>query len=157
MLGFIDGREVLSGVTQGTNLAAMDWEEFEHPFASCSSKSSRPVQPGARATQASRDGGVDAVIFNPDPIHGGKFVVQAKRYTHTVPVAAVRELWGTMSHERASKGILVTTATFGPDAYEFAKDKPITLLDGSNLLFLLRGTVRRHSSTSRRRGRRRPN
>jgi restriction system protein len=80
---------------------------------------------------------VDAVVFDPDPFHGGKYVVQAKRYTNTVPVAAVRELWGTMNHEHASKGILVTTATFGPDAYEFAKDKPITLVDGSGLLFLL--------------------
>jgi len=31
----------------------------------------------------------------------------------------------------------VTTAEYGPDAYDFAKDKPITLLDGSNLLHLL--------------------
>jgi restriction system protein len=31
---------------------------------------------------------------------------------------------------------LVTTSQFGPDAYEFAKEKPITLLDGPNLLHL---------------------
>jgi len=30
-----------------------------------------------------------------------------------------------------------TTSNFGPDSYEFAKDKPITLLDGSNLLHML--------------------
>ncbi|GAG01708.1 unnamed protein product, partial [marine sediment metagenome] len=36
-----------------------------------------------------------------------------------------------------TKGILVTTSNYGPDAYEFAKGKPITLLDGSNLLHLL--------------------
>ncbi|MFH0734363.1 MAG: hypothetical protein V1773_06120 [bacterium] len=29
------------------------------------------------------------------------------------------------------------TADYGPDAYDFAKGKPITLLSGSNLLFLL--------------------
>jgi restriction system protein len=40
-------------------------------------------------------------------------------------------------NEGASKGILVTTSSFGPDAYEFAKGKPITLLDGGNLLHLL--------------------
>ena len=33
--------------------------------------------------------------------------------------------------------ILVTTAAYGPDAYEFAKDNPLTLLSGSNLLHLL--------------------
>jgi len=115
----------------------MDWEEFEHLVRQLLEREFATGAAEVRVTQASRDGGVDAVVFNPDPIHGGKFVVQAKRYTHTVPVAAVRELWGTMNHEHASKGILVTTATFGPDAYEFAKDKPISLIDGSNLLFLL--------------------
>ena len=31
----------------------------------------------------------------------------------------------------------MTTSYYGPDAYEFAKGKPITLLDGGNLLHLL--------------------
>ncbi len=134
---FIDGREVLSGVGAGTNLAAMDWQEFEHLVRQLLESEFATGAAEVRVTQASRDGGVDAVVFDPDPLHGGKFVVQAKRYTNTVPVAAVRELWGTMNHEHAAKGILVTTASYGPDSYEFAKDKPITLIDGSNLLFLL--------------------
>lgn len=40
-------------------------------------------------------------------------------------------------NEGATKGILVTTANYGPDAYEFAKGKPLTLLNGANLLHLL--------------------
>ncbi len=40
-------------------------------------------------------------------------------------------------NEGATKGILVTTADYGPDAYNFAKNKPLTLMSGSNLLFLL--------------------
>ena len=51
--------------------------------------------------------------------------------------SAVRDLWGTVSHEGAMKGLLVTTSQFGPDAYAFAQDKPITLINGSELLFLL--------------------
>lgn len=35
------------------------------------------------------------------------------------------------------EGILVTTSDYGKDSYEFAKDKPLTLLNGSNLLALL--------------------
>ena len=35
------------------------------------------------------------------------------------------------------KGLLVTTSDYGPDAYSFAKDKSITLLNESNLLHLL--------------------
>jgi restriction system protein len=80
---------------------------------------------------------VDAVAFDPDPIRGGKIVIQAKRYTDTVSVSAVRDLYGTILNEGANKGILVTTADYGADAYEFAKGKPITLLNGSELLYLL--------------------
>jgi restriction system protein len=42
-----------------------------------------------------------------------------------------------MMNEGANKGILVTTSGYGPDAYEFAKDKPIELVDGGGLLYLL--------------------
>lgn len=81
--------------------------------------------------------GVDAVAFDPDPLRGGKIVIQAKRYTDTVSVSAVRDLYGTILNEGANKGILVTTADYGPDAYDFAKGKPITLLNGSEFLYLL--------------------
>ena len=90
-----------------------------------------------RQTRSSRDGGVDAVAFDPRPVLGGKVVIQAKRYRSTVGVSAVRDLYGTMMNEGANKGILVTTAGYGPDAFQFAKDKPIELIDGSGLLYLL--------------------
>src|SRR6266851_1753600 len=81
--------------------------------------------------------GVDPVAFDKRPVLGGKVVIQAKRYRHTVGVSAVRDLFGTMMNEGANKGILVTTSGYGPDAYEFAKDKPIELVDGGGLLYLL--------------------
>ena len=40
-------------------------------------------------------------------------------------------------NEGANKGILVTTSNYGPDAYDFAKDKPLKLLNGAELLILL--------------------
>ncbi|GAB6280332.1 MAG: hypothetical protein STSR0007_03950 [Thermovirga sp.] len=52
-------------------------------------------------------------------------------------VSAVRDLYGTVMNEGATKGILISTSDYGPDAYEFAQGKPITLLNGSNLLHLL--------------------
>ncbi len=98
-----------------------------------------PVSVGleARLTRSSRDGGVDVIAFDPRPVFGGKYVIQAKRYRNTVEVSAVRDLYGSMMNESAAKGILVTTSTFGPDARAFAKDKPIELIDGRGLLFLL--------------------
>ena len=56
-----------------------------------------------RQTRPSRDGGVDCVAYNTDPILGGKVVIQAKRYKHIVGVSAVRDLYGTLQNEGASR------------------------------------------------------
>lgn len=132
---FVDARAVV--MDEGSNLASMPWEDFEHLIRELFEKEFRTRRGEVKITQASRDGGVDAIAFDPDPISGGKIVIQAKRYTRTVGVAAVRDLFGTVMNEGASKGILVTTSDFGPDAYQFANGKPLTLLSGGNLLHLL--------------------
>jgi restriction system protein len=134
---FIESYGVADKLNEGYNLAAMDWEDFEHLIREIFEKEFTSSGGEVRVTQASRDGGVDAVAFDPDPIRGGKIVIQAKRYAYTVGVSAVRDLYGTLMNEGATKGILVTTSDYGPDAYEFANGKPITLLNGSNLLHLL--------------------
>jgi restriction system protein len=133
---FIEGREVLEGIDPSENLATMPWDDFEHLVRELFSEIFSAADSEVRVTQASRDGGIDAVAFDPDPIRGGKFVIQAKRYAGLVSVSAVRDLYGTMINEGAAKGILVTTGHFGNDSREFAKDKPITLIDGSNLVYL---------------------
>ncbi len=134
---FIASKEVAGQLDERFNLAAMDWEDFEQLIRELFEQEFNKNGGEVKVTQASRDGGVDAVAFDPDPIHGGKIVIQAKRYTNTVGVGFVRELWGTVLNEGAMKGILITTADYGPDAYEFAKGKPLTLMNGANLLYLL--------------------
>lgn len=134
---FIDGKIVAAHLDESVNLAAMNWGDFEHLIRELFEKEFTASGGEVKVTQASADGGVDAVAYDPDPIRGGKIVIQAKRYTNVVGVAAVRDLYGTVMNEGATKGILVTTSDYGKDSYEFAKDKPITLLNGSNLLSLL--------------------
>jgi restriction system protein len=134
---FVSSYDVAHHLDEGYNLATMDWQDFEHLIREIFAREFAQGGGEVRVTQASRDGGIDAVAFDPDPIRGGKIVIQAKRYTGTVGVSAVRDLFGTLQHEGATKGILVTTSDYGPDAYEFAKGKPLTLLNGSNLLHLL--------------------
>ena len=134
---FVPSHDVIDKIDQGTNIAAIGWEEFEHLIREIFEKEFAKNGGEVKITQASRDGGVDAVAFDPDPIRGGKILIQAKRYSNTGDVSSVRDLFGTVMAEGATKGILVTTSGFGPDAHKFAKDKPITLIDGNNLLFLL--------------------
>lgn len=134
---FIEGYDVADGLNDSVNLAAIDWQDFENLIREIFEKEFNINGGEVKITQASRDGGVDAIAFDPDPIRGGKIVIQAKRYTNVVGVSAVRDLYGTVLNEGASKGILVTTSNFGNDAYSFAQGKPITLMNGANLLYLL--------------------
>lgn len=134
---FIDAREVGGGIDASTNLASISWDDFEHLVRELFEKEFASRGGEVKVTQSSSDGGVDAIAFDPDPISGGKIVIQAKRYTRTVGVAAVRDLYGTVMNEGASRGILVTTSDYGPDAYRFASGKPLALLNGANLLHLL--------------------
>ncbi|WP_329198958.1 MULTISPECIES: restriction endonuclease [unclassified Streptomyces] len=91
----------------------------------------------AVTTQRSGDGGVDVEALDPAPIRGGRIVVQVKRYRNTVPPTAVRDLYGTVQDRGANKGVLVTTASFGPGSYTFANGKPLELVPGTELVALL--------------------
>ena len=130
---FIQETDVLGDLDQRTNLMELTPSEFENLITNLFEKMGLET----RLTQASRDGGVDCVAWDSRPIFGGKVVIQAKRYKHTVGVSAVRDLFGTVQNEGASKGILVTTSGYGKASHDFASGKPLELLDGSNLLALL--------------------
>lgn len=134
---FVMAQEVIDGLDQSINLASMHWEDFEHLIRELFEKEFLQSGGEVKVTQASSDGGVDAIAFDPDPVRGGKIVIQAKRYTNIVGVAAVRDLYGTVLNEGATKGILVTTSDFGKDSYTFSQNKPLTLINGSNLLAML--------------------
>jgi restriction system protein len=130
---FVEEIEVLSTLDQRPNLMELSPTEFESLITNLFVKMGLET----RLTQASRDGGVDCVAYDPRPIFGGKVIIQAKRYKHTVGVSAVRDLFGTLQNEGASKGILVTTSGYGKASFEFAEGKPLELLSGSHLLYLL--------------------
>ncbi|MBS0549360.1 MAG: restriction endonuclease [Proteobacteria bacterium] len=130
---FIDQQDLVSGLSSAANLMDLNPYEFEQLVANLFGKMGLE----SKLTRSSRDGGVDCVAYDARPVLGGKVVIQAKRYRHTVGVSAVRDLYGTMMNEGANKGILVTTSGYGPDAFDFSKDKPIELIDGGGLLYLL--------------------
>lgn len=130
---FIEGSDILADLESRPNLMELTPFEFENLVNNLFEK----IGFNSKSTQASRDGGVDVVAFDTRPILGGKVVIQAKRYKNVVGVSAVRDLYGTMINEGANKGILVSTSHYGKDAYEFAKDKPMELIDGGGLLYLL--------------------
>ncbi|WP_274912222.1 restriction endonuclease [Streptomyces sp. WZ-12] len=130
----VAGGAVVSHGTDGeADLHAMDPLAFEQLVAELF----RAMGMQAVTTQRSGDGGIDVDALDPDPIRGGKIVVQVKRYRNTVPPTAVRDLYGTVQSEGANKGVLVTTSQFGPGAHRFAQGKPLTLIAGPELVDLL--------------------
>ncbi len=130
---FTDESDVLSELDQRPNLMQLTPSEFESLITNLFEKMGLET----RQTRPSRDGGVDCVAWDARPVMGGKVVIQAKRYKSTVGVSAVRDLFGTVHNEGASKGILITTSGYGKASFEFADGKPLELLDGNNLLYLL--------------------
>ncbi|BEM24261.1 restriction endonuclease [Serratia marcescens] len=131
---FIEQGDALSGLETRPNLMELSPSEFEVLVSNLFTQMGLDT----KLTRGTKDGGVDAVAFDTRPILGGKVVIQAKRYKDTVGVSSVRDLYGTMMNEGANKGILVCTSQYGKDAYRFCEDKPIELIDGGGLLYLLK-------------------
>ena len=112
-----------------TKFLDMTPEEFERSvctlFEAWGYKLSVTGRPG--------DGGIDLDGYS-QGMGGGRVVVQCKRYSNTVPVDAVRDLFGVVAADHnISRGFLVTTSKFSKPTRDFVKDKRITLIDGSEL------------------------
>lgn len=82
---------------------------------------------------AVKDGGIDLIVTDPA---GRRAIVQCKRYRGTVGEATVRDLYGTMMHDGAWMGFLITTGTISASARRWAAGKPIVLIDGERLVEL---------------------
>ena len=79
------------------------------------------------------------IATNEQPITGGKYIVQCKRYApgNKVGEPAIRDLLGAVMHENANKGILITTSDFSRQAWSFSRNKTLELLNGDSILKLL--------------------
>ncbi|MCP4362767.1 MAG: restriction endonuclease [Chloroflexi bacterium] len=79
------------------------------------------------------DNGVDLMLTQ---ANGKQAIVQCKRYRNTIGPDIVRELYGTLMHERVAHAFLVTTADISHSARTWAQGKPMTLIDGAVLAHL---------------------
>lgn len=107
-------------------LYALSPKAFEHYVAELFERRGYTVEVRGR----SGDLGVDLMLSRND---GRRAIVQCKRYRHPIGPEIVRELFGTMLHERVVHGFLVTTAEISDGARSWVADKPITLIDGAAL------------------------
>lgn len=88
-----------------------------------------------RLSEKSSDHGIDIVVTSDkDEV----WIVQCKRYRGSVGEPIIRDLYGAMQHEKASKAFLATSGSFTQKALKWAEDKPIILYDGERLVELIR-------------------
>ena len=68
----VANKDVASQLEDQTNLAAMPWEDFEHLVRQLFEWMFARDGIEIKVTRVSRDRGVDALMFDPNPIRGGK-------------------------------------------------------------------------------------
>jgi restriction system protein len=126
----VEAVDVISALDQRPNLLDLTPEAFESFVQNLFTKMGYETD----RYRSSRDGGIDCMAYKRDPVAPMKIAVQAKLYTKTVSPTHVRDLYGTMQHEGATLGIMITTSGYGPGSEEFANGKPLHLIDGPGLI-----------------------
>jgi restriction system protein len=125
-------KSLLGAQTSLDSLRDLPWKHFEDVLGEAYRRQGYHVE---EMLGSGADGGIDLVLRK----NGNVVVVQCKRWRgKPVPVQIVRELYGVMIDQRASAAKIVATTTFTADAVEFAKGKPIELVDSKALLRLVR-------------------
>ena len=114
------------------SIRSLTWREFEQLVGEAYRRQGYDVE---ETGGGGADGGVDLVLRG----HGETVLVQCKQWRERqVGVDKVRELFGVMTAEGATRAILVTSGNFTNDAQSFKVGKPLVLVDGPALAQLLR-------------------
>lgn len=88
----------------------------------------------ALVTKRSGDYGADLVLKK----DGEKFVVQAKRYNHSVGVKAVQEVVTAKIHYGADTAMVITNSRFTKEAEELAGENGVIMVDRLELSGLIK-------------------
>ncbi|MEO7994452.1 MAG: restriction endonuclease [bacterium] len=116
-------------------VTVMDWRGYERAVFDLL----KCLYPDALVvlTPPQRDGGVDILIDDPHPIHGGTTVCQVKMWDQKVTRPMLQQLRGVMADQQAANGLFVAASGFTRDAEKYADGARIQLLDGEKLNGLL--------------------
>lgn len=113
-------------------IKAMSWRDFETFVGEVFHRQGYSVE---ETGGGGADGGVDLILHK----RREKVLVQCKQWrTYQVGVKVVREMYGLMMAEHADRVIIVSVGAYTKDAADFARGKPIELIDGDKLVRLRR-------------------
>lgn len=91
-----------------------------------------------QATQATNDDGIDGIIKE-DRLGLDTVYLQAKRWQNTVHRPEIDKFIGSLTRNRARKGVFITTSEFSAGALEAVRnlDMKVVLIDGQQLAELM--------------------
>lgn len=91
-----------------------------------------------QATKATNDDGIDGIIKE-DRLGLDTIYLQAKRWQNTVYRPEIDKFIGSLTRQRARKGVFITTSEFSPGAREAVNnlDMKVVLIDGQQLAELM--------------------
>ena len=125
-------RKLLDDQQDIDSIKALSWKEFEELVAEAYRRKGFRV---IENHQLGADGGVDVRLEKDGTTH----LIQCKQWkTQKIGVAVIREMFGIMTAEKASNVMVICSGKFTQDAEKFAKDKPIELIEGTQLLELVK-------------------
>lgn len=108
----------------------LHWRNFEELVAEAYRRQGYRVTEGGFGA----DGGIDLELRKGEE----RVLVQCKQWkAQKVGVSVVREMFGVLTASNADKVIVICSGKFTQQAIDFASDKPVTLIDGNELLSLI--------------------
>jgi restriction system protein len=112
-------------------IKVLDWKSFEDLVGEAFRQSGYKVEDN---TVKGADGGIDLWLRK----DGQRYIAQCKRWKNKkVSVSVVREMYGLMISENASGVFIITSGKFTTEATQFARLKPVYLINGSELVDLI--------------------
>ena len=113
-------RRLLKVLSENPQLIhALNWRTFERILAGILEDLGYCVE----LQQGTKDGGIDIIALRQDsPFGAHRYLVQAKKWSHRVGVAPVRELLYLQQQYGATKACLATTSTFTRGAWELERE-----------------------------------
>lgn len=113
-------------------LKALSWQEFEILVGEAYRRLGYSV---VENMTGGADGGIDLLLKKDNETH----IVQCKQWRKSkIGVAIVREMFGVLKASSAKSVYIVCSGNFTKDAIAFAARLPVTLIDGNELLSLIK-------------------
>lgn len=120
-----------------TVLAAMPWDGFQRLMVEFLDKVFAVGRSQVEPLGMGLGGEMQAVARSTDPTQPGEVLIRARKGAGPIGVSDCERLYEDMVVRGAARCVLITAGGFPEEVWEYARNMPITLVDGPNLAHML--------------------